>query len=114
MGWCIKNKSMAEFKVGGKVICVKDHSQGWVKKGQVYECKDMRPSQCECNDLELDVGLTKPGGYLKGYAQCIDCHTVFIDQTKAGWFSSSLFLPLDDFKEVTFEKIKEHVPVGVQ
>lgn len=101
---------MAEFKVGGKVICVEDHSAGVVRKNEVFETLAISPPKCKCGRLQIHVGITATSRN----KVCISCHAKWIDDCVEWWFDSALFLPLDDFKEVTFTQIKQEVPVGMQ
>jgi len=95
---------MAEFKVGGRVICVKDHPDKKfkkydVKKGATYTLRDMERDPLFGNmilrfeEIHLPKHDNLPGEY--GY-------------------DADHFLPLDDFKEVTFKEITKEVPVGAQ
>lgn len=106
---------MSEFKVGGKVICVKDHSEGVVKKGEIFTLLNIQPSNCKCNNWELDIGIRVEKRQYFYKVGCSDCCTIFDDdRTNIAWLSSSIFLPLDDFKEVSFQKLLEQMPVGAQ
>jgi len=95
---------MAEFKVGGKVICVKDHPDVMFGKYPIHR-NETRTVRAVCFTVESAFGVALmfeetilPNGY-----NGLECG-----------YDATHFLPLDDFKEVTFEKIKEQVPVGVQ
>ena len=102
---------MAEFKVGGKVVCVKDHSEKLVKTGIVYPVNYIH--KCSCGALSLDVGIEYDlnPDFEYGVTQC---HCGKIDESPRPLFDSCLFLPLDDFQQVTYTKILEQVPVGAQ
>lgn len=101
---------MAEFKVGGTVICVKDHSRGVVKKNTIHTVHGLRDAPCKCGLMEINIGITSTN---------ISHHCAKCGQTKQAvngyyWLSERLFLPLDDFKEVTFTELKTEMPVSAQ
>ena len=43
------------FKVGQKVVCVKDHSMGIVKKGQIFTVLDTENCCVQCIDVGVDI-----------------------------------------------------------
>ena len=43
------------FKVGQKVVCVKDHSMGIVKKGQIFKVWDTEYCCMPCIDIGIDI-----------------------------------------------------------
>lgn len=114
MGWCIKIIDMAEFKVGRKVICVDasmTHSDipNPLRKNKIYEVFGISNSAC-CGVLLLDIGLINQHASLNF---CWHCKALLRAQ-RTWWLRASRFIPLDDFKEVTFTKINEEVPVSAQ
>ncbi len=106
---------MAEFKVGGKAICLSTISavsnfgkKYEYKKDSVYMIQEIK--ECACGHIALWLGDTLSGP--DAICSCHKCNGVLgLGKVYA---DSKYFLPLDDFKEVTFEKIKEQVPVGAQ
>lgn len=112
----IKLFVMAEFKVGRYAICIdagpavtKGYTASLIK-GKVYPVKDIAVSPC-CGIVILDVGII---GNTEKH-NCSKCRGAYV-KPKIGvwWVGSWRFLPLDDFKEVTFEKINESMPVSAQ
>lgn len=101
---------MAEFKVGGKVICVKSHSRGVVKKNTIHTVHDLRDAPCGCGNKEINIDIASANTSQR----CSICGRITHSVYGYYWLSARLFRPLDDFKEVTFEKIKKEVPVCAQ
>ncbi len=106
---------MAEFKVGGKVICVKqctlisNTKESYTYNiNQTYTISEVKI--CSCGSVSLWLGDVRVGTG-KTFTQC-PCKKK--TETFKVFAHSLYFLPLDDFKEVTFEKIKEQVPVSAQ
>ncbi len=91
------------FEVGKKVICVKSHSNGKVKKGQVFELHGIRKSVCNCKgECMLDIGMR--GDY--GTISCNACGVRVYERHSIFWFSSTLFAPYDDsLSETTVEEL---------
>lgn len=107
---------MAEFKVGGKCICVESvsakSSLGQVieyKKGLTYTVKEI--TICNCNTLHLWLGDVLSKGAIKTCV-CWRCKKKLAEEK--AFVIARHFIPLDDFKEVTFTKINEEVPVSAQ
>lgn len=96
-----KTKSiMMNFEVGKKVICVKAHSQGVVKRGQVFELLGIKKGYCICNNYVLDVGILNKWVF----GGCRKCE--IIEPCSIHWLSSVLFAPYDDsLSSLTVEMI---------
>jgi len=81
------------FEVGKKVICIKDHSQGVVKKGQIFELHAIKKGVCGCGLIVFDIGK-------QNYCDHYVCGSCNKDQlpNKDGiyWLGSILFAPYDD------------------
>ncbi len=95
---------MAEFKIGGKIICVKDHpvvTSGVppVFKGQMFTVRSMFNNLYYGNLLLRFTEIVGPINHCTG---------------REMGYEAFCFLPLDDFKEVTFKEITKEVPVGAQ
>ena len=60
------------WKIGKKIIAIKDHSQGVFKKDDIFTLIAITHSKCKCNVLYLDIGFSseKQGG-------CYLCQTPF-------------------------------------
>lgn len=101
---------MTEFKVGGKVVAIEDHRQGIFKKGEIFELLGIQKSSCKCDFLSLDIGISKT----KKTQSCYACGGIWKNKTNAWWVSSLLFVPIEDFRQITYTKILETIPIGVQ
>lgn len=44
------------FKIGQKVVAIKDHTSGVFKKGDVFTVKNILPSFCKCKQVLIDIG----------------------------------------------------------
>lgn len=90
------------YEIGQQVVCVKTHSQGVVKEGQIYPLKGMRIG-C-CGQLLLDIGITP----LYEYNVCGECRKSY-KNTDAWWLSAELFRPLDDLYNTEIEELMNEV-----
>lgn len=87
------------FKIGQKVICIKNHSQGLVQKDRVYFIRGIKNNPC-CGAMALDVGITT--NYK--YEMCWQCQEILFNNSNIYWFGSHLFRPLEEEKgEATIE-----------
>lgn len=80
------------FYIGQDIVCIKDHSKGKVKKGEVYNIKSLRMVCCE---VEIDVGIVDIGETTK-------CRCGFSSSNHGiYWLSESLFKPLDELSDIS-------------
>lgn len=98
------------FEVGKKVICIKNHSQGVVKKGQVFELLGIKKGHCKCASVVVDVGIIDDEDYGNATRlRCAKCRVVYHnDKSNIWWLSADLFAPYDDsLSDLTVEDILE-------
>ncbi len=81
---------MSRFKIGQKVVCVKTHSQGLVKKGKNYIVKS---NSCPCNCIAIDVGAIVSG--TSDLNECYNCKLVYPHDNRQ-FICESLFAPLKE------------------
>lgn len=81
------------FKPGDKVICVKTHSKGMVKKDQIYTIINVSLPTCDCHSQLIDVGLIHDCKYSK----CSKCGTR--RSSTLYWLSNKLFAPYNPPRE---------------
>jgi hypothetical protein len=95
------------FEVGKKVICIKNHSQGIVKKGSIYTLEGIKSKKCKCSGYILDIGLLHPEGAVKSTTICTECRMVASESSERNlWLHSTLFAPYDDsLSETTVEEL---------
>ena len=89
------------FEINQKVVCVRTHSQGVVKEGEVYTVKDIDVNHC-CKSIVLDVGFVRNGSAL----MC-RCGSLIQNRGNAYWIGSRLFRPLDDMYNEEIEELTE-------
>lgn len=91
---------MAEFKVGGKAVCIV--SQPWKKVKSGNDAYGPKKDEV----VNIVDQYTKDGIlYLKLAEYPFDIY---------GSYAARRFVPLDDFQQVTYSKILTEVPVGAQ
>lgn len=103
---------MAEFKVGGKAICINPNHlpnqigtlQPKLVKNTIYEIHGIKETPC-CGRLQLNIGHKMPIAHIS----CGACDNLYHNSDGIWWFLASRFVPIDDFKEVTFKEIKEPI-----
>jgi len=89
------------FKVGQKVVCVKDHSDKLFIKGQRFRVYGIKVEPC-CGLKTIDVGI-------KSNHTLIEC-VCGAEVKNDNYFSLKLFRPLDEtFAEEVLSNIKEQI-----
>ncbi len=93
---------MQPFYVGQEVIGIKDHSQGYIKKGEHYTISGIM-SGCKCTKNVVTVAEIAGNNRFSG---CNHCNHFF---SETGiWLSEKLFAPIQtEFQSVTFERVLE-------
>lgn len=88
------------FKIGQEVVCIKSHSQGAVKEGEIYTIEDLNLCP-KCKELDLHVGI-----YNTSFL--VECTCGHLDDTVISWLHHSLFKPLDElYNEELNEELNE-------
>ena len=75
--------------IGQDIVCIKTHSQGVVKEGQVYTIRGIKQGCCK---VEIDVGVPVYGDK---YSRCRSCGKVE-KSNGVHWIYETLFKPLDE------------------
>lgn len=75
-----------DYRAGDDIICVRDHSQGIVKKGDVYTAHKLERNGCGCIFL-VDVGLKSD----RPFTQCPVCRTNDEKTDDIWWIDARLF-----------------------
>lgn len=93
------------WKIGQEIVCIKTHSKGVVKRGQIYTIQALRKSICNCYSIIIDVGINN--SHIGGI--CRTCGKTAVLDDNIWWFSEKLFAPLeynaDGIKELIEEPI---------
>lgn len=105
-----RNLSAGQIKLNKmkEVICIKTHSQGFVKEGIIYSLLETRDVICHCGPRVLyNVGI--PINTNSTYTTCGYCNYNLPNNNSYRWFDSSLFADLADISElleILDEKVK--------
>ena len=99
-----------DYRAGDEIVCIKDHSQGVVKKGQVYTAEHLQRMDCGCIYL-VDVGLKSD----RPFTMCGVCGTKHDKTDDIWWVDARLFRRLltrseeADLAEVLSEVLSEEL-----
>lgn len=92
-----------QFNIGQEVVCIKTHSQGAVKEGNIYTIHRMKKPCCT---TVVDVGVKSS----HPIAACTECKGRRVMNDNIWWIASDLFAPLGDISELeailNTEKVK--------
>ena len=83
--------------IGQDIVCIKTHSQGVVKEGNVYTIKSLSGALCKCSHVMIDVGIKQD--YELG--ECPNCKTHNIPLNGIMWIYEALFAPLDTLTDIS-------------
>lgn len=72
-----------------ELLCIKTHSQGVVKAGEVWPELGRKRNPC-CGYLTYDVGLKSQ----KIQSKCGGCGTIYINPYDIRWIGSKLLIPI--------------------
>ena len=88
-----------DYRAGDDIICIRDHSQGVVKKGQVYTAQSITRMGCGCI-LLVDIGLKSD----RPFTKCSACGMNDEKTDDIWWMDARLFRRLmDKDTEAEFE-----------
>ena len=99
-----------DYRPGDDIICIKDHSQGVVKKGEVYTAHKLQRNGCGCIFL-VDIGLTSD----RPFTMCPVCLTNDEKTDNVWWIDARMFRRLltkaeeDDLADVLAEVFAEEL-----
>lgn len=100
-------EQLHKFYIGQAVVSIKSHSLGLHKKGQKFIVTGI---QKKCCTWTISIGVMND----VTYSNCSRCGAIYERGTKEVYFNAGSFAPIEEqeFKQVTFEKILEEIPVG--
>lgn len=85
--------SKLDYTIGDEIVCIKNHSDGIVKEGEIYICKALLHEKCKCGGYIVDVGIRESPNET-GKVWCIDCNSSY-DDDSIWYIDASLFKKLD-------------------
>jgi hypothetical protein len=80
------------FHLGQDIVCIKDHSKGFVKEGSLFTVKGLRKGCC---NIVIDVGLP-----MKTDCMICACGNLW-ESNGIVWISELLFKPLDELSDIS-------------
>lgn len=102
------------MKTGDRVICVKTHEYGIVKKGQVFTILDMLTMGCGC--VCVDVGIKSDSDDFTDETVC-DIHNNVMITGNTYWLGIERFAPIQTKKEYIssdeFQDIEEKIDIPI-
>lgn len=99
-----------DYRAGDDIICIRDHSQGIVKKGEVYTAHKLERNSCGCL-FYVDIGLTSD----RPFTRCPACGMNDEKTDDIWWIDARLFRRLltrseeADLAEVLAEALSEEL-----
>ena len=85
-----------DYTIGDEIVCVRTHSQGVVKEGQIFTCLGLKQDPCKkCGGYIVDVGVKEV--YIEAYTHCGVCDTMYnplYPNDGNWWFNAAMFRSL--------------------
>lgn len=98
------------IEAGKKVVCIKQHSQNMVVKGEIYTVIEIDKLPCKCKTTVINVGVGTSLPYAR--TRCVKCNSSINNYTGFAWFDIGLFRLVDyDFADKVFEELFENIKV---
>jgi hypothetical protein len=99
---------MTEYKVGGKVVAIANHPDGFFKEGDSFNIDGIENTEC-CNTLVLNIGIKQNGTRML----CGNCDGTHHKGNLYMWFRATWFVPFEESGPVpiTYTKIIEGIPI---
>jgi len=99
-----------DYRAGDDIVCIRDHSQGIVKKGDVFTAVQLERNGCGCTIL-VDVGIKSD----RPFTRCPACGMNDEKTDDVWWFDARLFRRLltrsqeEDLANVLAEVLNEEL-----
>ena len=83
--------------IGQDIVCIKTHSEGVVKGGEIFHIKSLKIGFCKCVDVLIDVGQYASNIIV----ECSDCNITIKATDNIRWLADDLFAPLDTLTDIS-------------
>lgn len=99
-----------DYRAGDDIVCIRDHSQGIIKKGDVFTAVQLARVGCGCL-LYVDVGIKSD----RQFTRCAACGMTDEKTDDTWWFDARLFRRLltrseeEDLANVLAEVLSEEL-----
>lgn len=96
-----------KWYVGMKIVAIRDHSDRYFKKGDVFTINGLSQSFCGCKLILVDIGKK-----LCNYnSECNMCGKLTYINSGIVWFGENNFAPLDDLSDYTIETLLNEIEI---
>jgi uncharacterized protein YlaI len=101
-----------DYKAGDYVICVRNHTQNRVRKGEIYIMRSVSRNPC-CGSVIADVGFRSPGNTS---TTCYACNFTYKIDNDTHWLAGFLFRKLlnPPISEELIEEINQRLAMREQ
>ena len=90
-------KRKIDYTIGDEIVCVRTHSQGIVKEGQIFTCLGLKKSPCQkCASYLVNIGIKSSNKIGEVFTHCSNLHQYDKPTIDDGnwWFNVTLFRSL--------------------
>ena len=102
------------MEVGDKIVCVKTHSQGVVKKGQKFTITGVYDNFCLCRGYGITIGIIPSPYFQKDTTECTQCGVVHTTKILEWEFDPAIFRKLQPKKSLSLELAEKAVKYSEQ
>jgi hypothetical protein len=96
------------MNVGQEVVCIKDHSRGIVREGEMYTVQDVAETPC-CQTVLIDIGKRHGSKII----MCT-CGNKFPIDVPIHYLAAFLFAPLDDLFNTEISELMSEVETTIE
>jgi|GEM_PF-3491461 len=101
------SNEQAPFKIGQRVIAIKDHSSGDFHRGDEFKVLHIKP--CVCDHWQVDIGLQTTSKYVL----CIPGGKCTPVVNSVAWYHARCFAPIQPaYESITAELAQKGMEVG--
>ncbi len=97
-----------DWHIGQEIVCIKTHSQGVVKRGNIYTIQGLKQASCECHYIDIDVGIKGDGS---NTVRCGDCNVITRVVGNIHWLHEELFAPLEYDQQAIDELLEQPIEI---
>lgn len=88
--------SQINYTIGDEIVAIQNHSTNQFKIGDVFICKQLKFSDCKCQDIIVDIGHRMENSQ----NICLECNYLF-GQNNTIFYKASRFVKLDSLHDIS-------------
>lgn len=95
------------WHIGQEIVCIKTHTTGVIKRGQIFTINGLRNGICNCSPIQIDVGIKVKADY----DTCSRCKVAVRSSCDSWFFHEELFATLEYDQQAIDELLEQPIYV---